>query len=171
MSGIGAVDSSRSLIIRVLATTALLTLHSLGTVGMTGALTLAGVSSATAQRGYSRGRGRGVRRGTATKKSSKKGGRRGWSNKGSSINVRDTPWSGSDMRDSGRSGGARVEPASARSGPDVRRSQSGGGAGTAAGRRGGATAAAIERCAEQYRSYDRETMMYTDFDGRKQSCP
>lgn len=34
-----------------------------------------------------------------------------------------------------------------------------------------ASARAIEACAQRYRSYDRDTMTYTDTDGRRRSCP
>jgi hypothetical protein len=181
MSDIISSHPARKCVTGIFATVALFALYSFGALAVTGAASIAGASSAFAQSYYYRGRGRSVR-GRGVKSTSKKGGRGRGFNKGSSLNlgsggpsgqIRGVGSSFDDRRGSDfRGGGGGVvrdyaEPV--RSG--------GGGGGSSRGATASRTtedarrAAAIESCAQSYRSYDRETMSFTDHNGRRQPCP
>jgi hypothetical protein len=195
MAEITSTNPARKRATGFLASVALVALYSFGAVAVTGVASIAGASTALAQYYYYRGRGRGVRgnRGVTASRTTftKKRGYGYRHNKGSSIELSSGGPSGQtrgvgssfDRRGAGvgSSGGADFGD---RRGDDVRRDSGRDYAGPARGSgdapRGTSTsrtvedsrrAADIESCARQYRSYDRETMTYTDYNGRRQSCP
>jgi len=213
MSGIKSVKPIRRFITRVLATALLLAVYSVGALAVSGIASIAGASTAFAQRD-DRGRGRSSRssrsrsvgRSTSRGSTGRRGAGRGF-NKGTSMGVGDSASSGnvrgvgsSEFRRPGFNKGSSIGVGDSASSGDVRGvgSSFGGGRGpesrgggtsgrenveTARGgnldtRRGGSasktsdeTKREIEYCAQQFRSYDRETMTYTDYDGRRRSCP
>jgi hypothetical protein len=137
-------------------------------------------SGGTGRRGAGRGFNKGTSMGVGDSASSgnvRGVGSRPSINKGSSIGVGDSASSG-DVRGVGSSFGGGRGQESRGGGTSGRENVETARGGNLDTRRGGSasktsdeTKREIEYCAQQFRSYDRETMTYTDYDGRRRSCP